>query len=145
MFLQISEKLQKNTCARVSFLKKFHTKEPWYRCCSVNFATFLGTPFLQNTYTGCFHCQVSNCILCRLIDSGNKCTQEKKCTREKKCTKEKNVLKKKNVVTKRNVLKKRNLLKKTKELKKKNVIKKRNELKKRNILKKEMSQRTEMN
>ena len=52
MFLEISQKSQKNTCARVSLLIKlqaralqlYYKREPWHRCFPVNFAIF--TPFL---------------------------------------------------------------------------------------------------
>ena len=56
MFLEISQKWQENTCARVSFLIKleasacsFIKKRLWHRCFPVNFAKFLRTSFLQNT------------------------------------------------------------------------------------------------
>ena len=48
MLLEISQNSQKNICARVSFLIKLK-KKLWHRCFPVNFATFLRTPFLQNT------------------------------------------------------------------------------------------------
>ena len=54
--LEISQNLQENTCARVSFLKKrlWHRslllkKRLWHRCFPVNFVKFLKAPFLQNT------------------------------------------------------------------------------------------------
>ena len=53
-FLEISKNLQENTCARVSFSIKKEKKRPWHRCFPVNFAKFLGTPFLENTSGGCF-------------------------------------------------------------------------------------------
>ena len=43
--LRISQNSQENTCKRASFL----IKGLWHRCCPVNFAKFLRTPFLQNT------------------------------------------------------------------------------------------------
>ena len=45
VFLEISQNLQENTYARVSFSKK----RLWHRCFPVNFPKFLRTPFLQNT------------------------------------------------------------------------------------------------
>ena len=45
MFLKISQKSQKNTCVRVSFLMKFK-KRLWHRYFPVDFAKFLRTPFL---------------------------------------------------------------------------------------------------
>ena len=47
LFLEISQNLQENTCARVSFLIKL--QRLWRRCFPVSFAKFLRTPFLQNT------------------------------------------------------------------------------------------------
>ena len=56
MFLEISQNSQENTCTRVSFNKvtgqrptTLLRKRLWNRCFPVNFATFLKTPFLQNT------------------------------------------------------------------------------------------------
>ena len=62
VFFEISQNLQENTGAfhsghvRVSFFIKllpqacnFIKKRLWHRCFPVNFAKFLGTPFLQNT------------------------------------------------------------------------------------------------
>ena len=43
VFLEISENSQENTCVRVSFL----IKRLWHRCFPLNFAKFLGTPFLR--------------------------------------------------------------------------------------------------
>ena len=62
MFLEISQNSQENTCARVSFFNKVAGLRPatllkkrlWHRCFAVNFAKFLRTPFLQNTYGDCF-------------------------------------------------------------------------------------------
>ena len=48
LFLEISQTSQENTCARFSFLKK----RLWHRCFPVNFAKFLRTSFLQNTFGG---------------------------------------------------------------------------------------------
>ena len=51
--LQIS---QENICARASLVIKLQAacniikKRPWYKCFPVNFAKFLRTPFLQNTF-----------------------------------------------------------------------------------------------
>ena len=52
VFLDISQNLQENTCARVSFLIKLQAapatllkKGLWHRCFPVNFAKFLRTPF----------------------------------------------------------------------------------------------------
>ena len=45
LFVKNSQNSEKNTCAKVSFLKKIL----WYRCFPVNFVKFLRTPFLQNT------------------------------------------------------------------------------------------------
>ena len=52
VFLEISQNSQENTCARVSFLIKLQAlkKGLWHRCFTVNFAKFLRTPFLHNTY-----------------------------------------------------------------------------------------------
>ena len=57
VLFKISQNLQENTCARVSFLIKlqasgcnFIKKRLWHRCFPVNFANFLKTPFLQNTF-----------------------------------------------------------------------------------------------
>ena len=46
MFLEISQNLQKNTCARFSFLIKFIKKETLTQVTPVNFEKFLRTPFL---------------------------------------------------------------------------------------------------
>ena len=54
MFLEISQSLQENTCARASYLIKLQAsacnfikkKNLWYRCFPVNYAKFLRTPFL---------------------------------------------------------------------------------------------------
>ena len=46
VFFEISQKSQKNTCARVSFLLK---KRLWHRCFPMNFAKFPRTTFLKNT------------------------------------------------------------------------------------------------
>ena len=48
-FLEISQNLHENTCARVSFATSLK-KKLWHRRFHVNFAKFLRTPFLQNTY-----------------------------------------------------------------------------------------------
>ena len=45
-FLKISQNSLENACARASFLKK---RRLWHKCFPVNFAKFLGIPFLQNT------------------------------------------------------------------------------------------------
>ena len=52
LLLEISQKSQKNTCARVSFLIKLQAwlatlfkKRLWHRCFPVNFVKFLRTPF----------------------------------------------------------------------------------------------------
>ena len=50
IFLEISQNSQENTCARISFL----IKRLWDGFFPVNFAKFLRTSFLQNTYDGCF-------------------------------------------------------------------------------------------
>ena len=42
--LEISQNLQENTCARVSFLIKLK-KRLWHRCFPVNFVKFLRIPF----------------------------------------------------------------------------------------------------
>ena len=61
-FLEISQNLQENTCARVSFLIKLQASaillktRLWHRCFPVNFTKFLITTFSQNTSGGCF-CQ----------------------------------------------------------------------------------------
>ena len=60
VLLEISQNLQENTCARVSFLIRdlrpatLLKKSLWHRCISVNFVKFLRTLFLQNTSGGCF-------------------------------------------------------------------------------------------
>ena len=53
VLLDISQNSQENTCARVPFLNKaaglrmqFIKKRPWYKCFPVNFAEFLGAPFI---------------------------------------------------------------------------------------------------
>ena len=49
VFLEISQNLQENTCARESFLVRPATslkKTPWHSCFPVNFGKFLRTPFL---------------------------------------------------------------------------------------------------
>ena len=46
--LEILQKSQKNTCAKVSFLielQAFIKKRLWHRCFPVNFAQFLRTPY----------------------------------------------------------------------------------------------------
>ena len=53
VFLEISQNSLENTSARVSFLIKLK-KRLWHRCFPVNFVKFLRTPFLQNTFVGCF-------------------------------------------------------------------------------------------
>ena len=56
MFLKISHNLQDNACTRASFSTKgpsvysFIKKKLRYRYIFVNFAIFLNTTFLQNTY-----------------------------------------------------------------------------------------------
>ena len=56
VFLEISQNSRESTCARVSFLINFIKfikvikKRLWHICFPVNFAKFLRTPFLQNTY-----------------------------------------------------------------------------------------------
>ena len=59
VFLEISQNSQKNTCAAVSVLIKLLAcmrpatllkKRLWHRCFLVNFAKFLRTPSLQNTF-----------------------------------------------------------------------------------------------
>ena len=52
LLLEISQKSQENTCARVSFLIKLQAwlatlfkKRLWHRCFPVNFVKFLRTPF----------------------------------------------------------------------------------------------------
>ena len=55
MFLEISQNLYENTCARVTFLIKLSQpafllrKRLWHRSFPVNFAELLRIPFLQNT------------------------------------------------------------------------------------------------
>ena len=57
VFLEISQNLQENTCARVSFFNKVAgfrpatllKKRPWHKCFPVNVAKFLRAAFLQNT------------------------------------------------------------------------------------------------
>ena len=56
MYLEISQSLQENTCARVSFLIKLkasglqlYLKETMAQAFSVNFVKYLRTPFLKNT------------------------------------------------------------------------------------------------
>ena len=49
---KISQYSQENTCARVSFCLRsatLLTKRFWHKFSPVNFAKFLGTPFLQDT------------------------------------------------------------------------------------------------
>ena len=53
VFLEISQNLQENTCARLFFNKVaglrptiLLKKSLWYRCFPVNFVKFIGTPFL---------------------------------------------------------------------------------------------------
>ena len=45
VFLETSQNLQENNCAKVSFLKSspatVQIKKPWHRCFPVNFAKFL--------------------------------------------------------------------------------------------------------
>ena len=53
MFLEISQNLQKNTCARVFFLNAdaaLLKKGLWCKCFPVNFTKFPRTPFLQNPF-----------------------------------------------------------------------------------------------
>ena len=63
MFLEISQNSQENTCARAFFnnVATLLKKRLWHRCFPVNFAKFLGTPFLQNTsgrlFLTCFVCK----------------------------------------------------------------------------------------
>ena len=56
VFLEMSQNLQKNICARVFFNKvaglrpaTLFKKRLWHKCFPGNFAKFLRTPFLQNT------------------------------------------------------------------------------------------------
>ena len=62
MSLEILQKSQKNTCAKVSFLielQAFIKKRLWHRCFPVNFAQFLRTPFLLlNNSGGCFYLEL---------------------------------------------------------------------------------------
>ena len=68
--LEITQHLQENTCARVSFLIKLQALKPatlfkrrlWHRCFPVNVAKFLRIPFLQNTSCGCFWWKSLNVI-----------------------------------------------------------------------------------
>ena len=52
VFFEISQNLQENTCARVSFLTKWTAtllkKRLWHECFPVNFVKFLRTRFLHN-------------------------------------------------------------------------------------------------
>ena len=53
VFLKISQNSQENTCARVSFLIKLLDllkNRLWHSCFPVDFAKFLRTPFLENTF-----------------------------------------------------------------------------------------------
>ena len=69
VFLEISQNLQENTYARVSFLMKLQAsgltpatllkKTLWHQCFPVNFAKFLRIPFLKNTSGGCFYNRTS--------------------------------------------------------------------------------------
>ena len=61
VLLELSQYLQENTCARVSFLIKVRPwpgtllkKRLWHRCFPVNLAKFLRTPFSQITSGACF-------------------------------------------------------------------------------------------
>ena len=54
--LTISQNSLEDTCATVSFLIKLLKKRLWHACFPVNFAKFLRTSFLQNTFGDCF-CQ----------------------------------------------------------------------------------------
>ena len=62
LFLEISQNLQENNCARASFLEKrlglrpatLLKKRLWHRCFPVNFVKLLRALFLQNTSGGCF-------------------------------------------------------------------------------------------
>ena len=57
IFLQISQNLHQNTCARGSFIIELQTsasnfikkKRPWLRCIPANFIKFLRISFLQHT------------------------------------------------------------------------------------------------
>ena len=51
VFLEISQKSQENTCARVC---NFINKRLRHWCFPVNFVKFLRTPFYINTSGGCF-------------------------------------------------------------------------------------------
>ena len=64
VFLEISQNSQGNTCA--SFLINLLKKRLWHRCFPVNFAKFLRTPFLQNTFGRLFlqvHIHMLHCAL----------------------------------------------------------------------------------
>ena len=56
VILETSQNSQENTYATVSFLIKLQRpatvlkKRPWHRCFPVNFAKYLRTPVLQNTF-----------------------------------------------------------------------------------------------
>ena len=56
VFLEISQNSQENPCASLFSIKlrasglQLEKKRPWHRCFPVNFAKFLRTSFLQNTF-----------------------------------------------------------------------------------------------
>ena len=58
VFLEISQNLQENTCARVSFSIKLFKKRLWHQCFPVNFVKSLTTIFLTEhlwwLLLGCF-------------------------------------------------------------------------------------------
>ena len=64
VLLEISQNLQENTCAGVSFLMNRPTtlikKRLWHRFLPVNFAKFLKTPFYRKPLDNCFCLSVSH-------------------------------------------------------------------------------------
>ena len=62
VFLKALQNSQENICGRVFFFNQvadlrpttWLKKRPWHKCFPVNFAKFLRTHFLYNTYGSCF-------------------------------------------------------------------------------------------
>ena len=73
VFLEISQNLQENICARVSFLATLLKKRLWHRCFPVNIAKFLRPPFLTEHLRWLFLSNPFKQELCMIIPNLNKC------------------------------------------------------------------------
>ena len=81
VFLENSQNSQENPCVRVSFLIKLQAlkKRLRRRCFTVNFAKFLRTPFLQNSYgrlllRSQWRLETMTCIYQKCLPSQERCS-----------------------------------------------------------------------